>query len=563
MKRILVLLALATLVTGLLGSCKKDDIENPDPQGDKTFEEVVKELPGVYLSADYYDELGYGRVVNLKEDGTTEQYYFFDNDVKDGVSVNEGYVMKGTWTAFKVEDISSKTGFICNLALEGDPEAEAIVDTNYIGFLNDKTYINSSNFGQNELFKVNQSFDEFKTKETLEAFLPGHLKDTELSKILKSSNDGAEATPPEYLSHWMRDIPDDVHLIDLSIPGSHDALSYRTISGAMTQTESIEKQFAWGSRYFDLRVYKSTFFGAKVYPCHDKIRCLDLCRTIVSDMEELVSAVSPNFLNNSETAIIRIRVEGPYYETEDSDFCCSWLYSHLFLKQDPGITYFTDLEQLNALYKDIFIPYRPDLTLGDVRGKIVVMYDDTGWYNYGDAKPHPGYISSNPDDIDGKGRRKGGHKFTFQDECEFGAPLFQDTYNYIDKKVSLFEKELQNNRKEIPIGSKVSNTPYNECLSFNHCSGYLTTYFPVQFSHYVYPEILKALKKEEYKRKTYGIVPMDYIGREDYILEDYALWSNIEDTFNYGSDSGNNVYWTVNTRDLIEQIIKSNDIFKN
>ena len=567
MKRIFVLLALATLVTGLLGSCKKDDIENPDPQGDKTFEEVVKELPGVYLTADFYDELGYGRVVNLKEDGTTEQYYFFDNEVEDGVSVNEGYVMKGTWTAFKVEDISSKTGFICNLALEGDPEAEAIVDTNYIGFYNNKTYINSSNFGLDEFFKANQTFDEFRTKENLEAFLPEHLKDTELSKFRKSTNEAnAYATPPEYLNYWMRDIPDDVHLIDLSIPGSHDALSYRTISGAMTQTESIEKQFAWGIRYFDLRVYKSTFFGAKVYPCHGKIRCRDLCWTVVSDIEKLIAAVQPgiSFIPKSETAIIRIRVEGPFYENADSDFCRNWLYSNLFLTQESSsITDLLEPEKINTLYKDIFIPYRPDLTLGDVRGKIVVMYDDLGWYNNGVAKPHPGYITTDPDFIDGLGRRKGGHKYTFQDECEFGALLFQDAFYYIDKKVSLFENELKNNRKEIPIGSKVSNTPYNECLSFNHCSGYLTKYFPVQFSHYVYPEILKALKKEEYKRKTYGIVPMDYIGREDYILEDYALWSNIEDTFNYGSDSGNNVYWTVNTRDLIEQIVKSNDIFKN
>lgn len=566
MKRILVLLALATLVTGLLGSCKKDDIENPDPQGDKTFEEIVKDLPGVYLTADYYDELGYGRVVNLKEDGTTEQYYFFDNDVKDGVSVDEGYIMKGTWTAFESKRTPSKTGFICNMALEVDSEVEAIVDTNYIGFQNNKTYINSSYFGLNELFKVNQSFDEFKTKENLEAFLPGHLKDTELSKILNSSNDGAEATPPEYLSHWMRDIPDDVHLIDLSIPGSHDALSYRCISGAQTQTESIEKQFAWGSRFFDLRVYKAWLFGYRVYPCHGDFACVNLCWTVVNEIEKLIAAVQPvfSFLPKSETAIIRIRCEGPNNDVDDGDFCCNWLYSNLFLTQEPGmITELIEPEKINTLYKDIFIPYRPDLTLGDVRGKIVVMYDDPAWYNNGVAKPHPGYITSDPDGIDGKGRRRGGHKYTFQDECEFGALLFQDAFYYIDKKVSLFENELKINRKEIPIGSKVSNTPYNECLSFNHCSGYLTTYFPVQFSHYVYPEILNALKKEEYERKTYGIVPMDYIGRDDYILEDYALWSNIEDTFNYGPDSGNNVYWTVNTRDLIEQIVKSNDIFKN
>ena len=158
-----------------------------------------------------------------------------------------------------------------------------------------------------------------------------------------------------------------------------------------------------------------------------------LCRTVVSDIEELVSAVRPNFLNNSETAIIRLRVEGPFYETEDSDFCCSWLYNNLFLTQVPGISIFlSDLEQLIALYKDVFIPYRPDLTLGDVRGKIVVMYDDLGWYNYQDARSHPGYINAYPDAIDYKGRRHGGHKYTFQDECEFGAPpLFQDTFYYI------------------------------------------------------------------------------------------------------------------------------------
>ena len=433
MKRILVLLALATLVTGLLGSCKKDDIENPDPQGDKTFEEVVKELPGVYLSADYYDELGYGRVVNLKEDGTSEQYYFFDNDVKDGVSVDEGYTMKGTWTAFESKRTPSKTGFICNMALEVDSEVEAIVDTNYIGFQNNKTYINSSYFGLNELFKVNQSFDEFKTKETLEAFLPGHLKDTELSKILKSSNDGAEATPPEYLSHWMRDIPDDVHLIDLSIPGSHDALSYRCISGAQTQTESIEKQFAWGSRFFDLRVYKAWLLGYSVYPCHGDYACVNLCWTVVNEIEKLIDAVSKNILNNSETAIIRIRCEGPNQELPDDwYFCREWLYDNVFLTGDYGML--PDYERINALYKDVFIPYRPDLTLGEVRGKIVVMYDNPAWQDN-----HPGYINSKPDDTDAYGKRAGGHKFTFQDECEFGAPLFQDAFYYIDKKVSLFE----------------------------------------------------------------------------------------------------------------------------
>ena len=540
MKRIFVLLALATLVTGLLGSCKKDDIENPDPQ---SFEEVVKNLPGVYLTADYYDEFGFGRVVNLKEDGTTEQYYFFDNEVEDGVSVNEGYVMKGTWTAFKVDDISSKTGFICKLSIEGDPEAEAIADTNYVAFNNDKTYIFSSYFGLDEFFKVNQTFDEFRSDKNLEAFLPGHLKDTELAKFSKSTNEAnAYATPPESLSHWMRDIPDNVHLIDLSIPGSHDALSYRCMPYAMTQTESIEKQFMWGSRYFDFRCYHAVFGGSKVYPCHDDHRCVNLCWTILNEIDKLITYVTAC---RSETAIIRFRLEGPNQNADDRKFCHDWINANLLL--------------YNAQFNNIFVPYRPDLTLGETRGKIVIMSDDPKW------REDSWYIDTDPDGQfgrtpEGEVIRNGGHKYTTQDLCKLPVHSIQEG-PYLERKVSAFEQELRKNRKEIPIGSKVSNTPYNECLSFNHCSGYIEKYCPVQFSHFVYPEITNVMRKKEYERKTYGIVPMDYIGREDAIFEEYSAWQGIKNTFDFQYTYQD--YWTVNTRDLIEQIVRSNDIFKN
>ena len=539
MKKFFVLLALATLVTGLLGSCRKDDIENPDPQ---SFEEVVKNLPGVYLTADYYDEFGFGRVVNLKEDGTTEQYYFFDNEVEDGVSVNEGYVMKGTWTAFKVDDISSKTGFICNLSIEGAPEAEAIADTNYVAFNNDKTYIFSSYFGLDEFFKVNQTFDEFRSDKNLEAFLPGHLKGTELSKFRKSTNEAnAYATPPEYLSHWMRDIPDNVHLIDLSIPGSHDALSYRCMPYAMTQTESIEKQFMWGSRYFDFRCYRAWLGGYRVYPCHGDTSagsCVNLCWTILNEIEKLITYV---LASRSETAIIIFRLEGYNQDTDDWKFCHDWINANLLI--------------YNVQFNNIFVPYRPDLTLGETRGKIVIMSDHPEW------REDSWYINTDPDGIsgynpEGEVIRKGGYKYTTQDL--YALPPVQTVLGetYLGMKVSAFEQELREHRKEIPVSSNIPSTPYNDWLSINHCSGYIMNYYPVQFSNQVYPVITNTLRKKEYERKTYGIVPMDYIGREDEITEELSI---VFPLYDYSDKTS----WKVNTRDLIEQIVKSNDIFKN
>lgn len=465
------------------------------------------ELPGVYVSADFYDEFGVGRLITLKENDSTEWYCFYDNDVDNGVDIDTSYTMKGTWSALKAEEGIS--AFAVNLVMDGS--SENVVDTFYVVTQNGKNYIWSKTDGLDEFYKISQSADEFNKKD-LEAFLTGHLEDTELNKIERNQQTKSKhyETPPDYLSHWMEDLPDNVYLTDLSIPGSHDALSYRCMPYAMTQTESIEKQFAWGIRYFDLRVYRAWMaFKYRVYPCHDKHSCVNLCWTVVNELEKLLSAVSGlSIYGSTETAIIRLRHEGPNQDDNDTEEIYKWLEENFFTP-----------------YSDRIVYYRPDLKLGDVRGKIVVMHDK-------DWSDKPGHIDS-------------GTHFTEQDNYSGQFPRFQD------KKTDDFRKGLES-REKIIIRDDISNIKqFNRILSFNHCSGYYEPYFPVSFSSDVYPMLLDVLLKTP-ETITYGIVPMDFIGRSNsLIFEELSFVISREQT-----------KWNVNTRDLIKQIVKSNDVFK-
>lgn len=504
MKRILVLLALATLVTGLLGSCKKDDIENPDPQ---SFEEVVKNLPGVYLTADYYDEFGYGRVVNLKEDGTTEQYYFFDNEVEDGVSVDEDYIMKGTWKAFKVEDIPSKTGFICNLTVEGDPDAEVVADTTYL-FFNDKNYVFSTYFGYDEFFKVSQTFDEFKSKKSLEAFLPGHLRETELTKSSPATK--SYTNPPEYLSRWMGNLSDDVYLCDLSIPGSHDALSYRCSSSAQTQTADLQQQFSWGIRFFDIRYCHERIFGRRVCPCHDKHCCMNRLRSLSDDLKLLEACVSMQQITSpkKEGAIIWLKCDQHMDDEAKTKWCMEWIKN-------------------NAINKSMYIPFRKDLKLGDIRGKIVVLTRSDKWNEWA------GYHE--PDPI----------KY-IQDYCCTTTQYHLDegdNKEFLKLKPIRFEEALYDRWSH-------SLSDHYEWL-INHCSGYYKTYRPVEYTCDAYPELLNVLRNHD--DKSYGIVPMDFVGRNGRVYEGISAMADIK----YAVMCCN-----VYTQPLIEQIVKNNDKFK-
>lgn len=157
------------------------------------------------------------------------------------------------------------------------------------------------------------------------------------------------------LNNWMQDIEDNRLVCKMSIPGTHDTGAYSASLGAKTQDKNIEQQLNSGIRFFDIRlvlkdgvlrlchgkeIFNSTFVG-------------DVLRTTTEFLKE----------HPSETVIMTIK--------RDHD-----------LDKDGGTKYRGALQK--ALEGDrTLTPYmvksfRSDFTLGDLRGKMLIISRD-GW----------------------------------------------------------------------------------------------------------------------------------------------------------------------------------------
>lgn len=461
-------------------SCSKPAI---DPDYDK----AVAELPGVYISAYHYLESGYGRVASLKKDGSAEFYYFFDENLKNGVSIDTSYVMTGSWKPLKVnenmdDNVKSNIAVCIEMNLEDSPEV--YTDTCYTFVQENRSRCRSTFFGDDEFFKVNLSYDSFINE--LKSFLPVHLVDVGAPQMPTNAN------YPSHGSNWMSSLPDDIYIRDMSIPGTHDSFSYRCTSSAQCQTIDATEQFKFGVRYFDCRYYRAWWlFRWQVYPCHDNMGiCLNLCKNICTDLEKIENCVK----NSRECAIIMLKHDRDK-QAEWRGLCREWL-------------------EKNAINKSIYIPFRKDMKLGEARGKIILMYRGSEWSGKAGYEPF-GYI---------------------QDDYVFD----ETTKDWSGKKAAAFQKCVDYRKVISPKGKTGS---YNDEWAINHCSGYLRTFQPVIFTHYTYPKILNVM--ENTPNKTFGVVPMDYVGRDGYVRESLKLTK-----------------YEVHTPPLVECLIKSNDLLK-
>lgn len=158
---------------------------------------------------------------------------------------------------------------------------------------------------------------------------------------------------------WMRWIPDHHSLAELSIPGTHDTMADNGGPSPETQGLSLRAQLDAGIRALDIRarhiadsfaihhgsIFLGYFFGGDV---------LAVCQDFLND-------------NPTETIIMRLKNERPDDE------------------QDNTRTFAETYEWYRSLYPNLFhqdtrarIP-----TLGEVRGKVVVLHDFTGGTAYG------------------------------------------------------------------------------------------------------------------------------------------------------------------------------------
>lgn len=158
------------------------------------------------------------------------------------------------------------------------------------------------------------------------------------------------------LNNWMQDIEDNRLVCKMSIPGTHDTGAYTGNPWVKTQDKNIEQQLNSGIRFFDIRLVHD---NGILKLCHASVIFHD--RNLVDN----VLKTTVEFLKEhpSETVIMTIK--------RDHD-----------LDKDGGTKYRGALQK--ALEGDrTLTPYmvksfRSDFTLGDLRGKMLIISRD-GW----------------------------------------------------------------------------------------------------------------------------------------------------------------------------------------
>lgn len=165
----------------------------------------------------------------------------------------------------------------------------------------------------------------------------------------KKAIDDTEATP--FLSEWMSYIKDDVLVKNTVMPGSHDAGTAGMMWMAETQNRTISEQLASGSRYFDLRAWKK---GDEYFVFHGPIKGMrfepiidEIASFLTVHPSEFVVIDMQKFKGDSQLGVIDL------------------ISSKLGDKIVKNNTLSTDIDFIDGL------------TVGDARGKCIVVWGDT------------------------------------------------------------------------------------------------------------------------------------------------------------------------------------------
>lgn len=152
--------------------------------------------------------------------------------------------------------------------------------------------------------------------------------------------------------NWMAKLPDHIFVSQLSIPGTHDAATGNGVQLAMfaqCQDVSVDKQWEAGIRAFDFRpIVKKDHLHINHGIAETDLRFDDALYLLRDSLAA----------NPSEFAVIHMLYANNYSEEKD--------------------TYVTMLSELLGRedLKDYLIDFSRDLTLGDVRGKILILSRD-------------------------------------------------------------------------------------------------------------------------------------------------------------------------------------------
>lgn len=172
-------------------------------------------------------------------------------------------------------------------------------------------------------------------------------------------------------NEWMKYIPGDTYVCTMTIPGTHDSATYALNAAegiwGKCQHVNLSDQFSRGARFFDLRP-GICYFGFAAGPVDVNILCRrQTCKHGILDtgvhfkdaLTELVELVKAH---PSEFIICQVSFEGSSNGASDEQ--ASLMVAHV-------------TESIVAREnRTQFVEYKPDLTLDECRGKILIINRD-------------------------------------------------------------------------------------------------------------------------------------------------------------------------------------------
>lgn len=179
--------------------------------------------------------------------------------------------------------------------------------------------------------------------------------------------------PSPVTNKWITPLDDNIYVSQLSIPGTHDAatssLEASLTNAGATQTKTLEEQLEMGIRAFDIRVSLKTSWGSWTTDL-ENIHHATLDTEVSLDE---AFATFGKFLtdNPKEFVIIIMRNESGdthplSYVTDNQKAQCAEKY------REAMTTYLSN----STIYQNRKVDFTPDLTIGDMRGRILILARD-------------------------------------------------------------------------------------------------------------------------------------------------------------------------------------------
>jgi hypothetical protein len=315
------------------------------------------------------------------------------------------------------------------------------------------------------------------------------LEDENLDEPLTRANSSNGA--------WMAELDDSTPFARLSIPGTHDAVTGDGTAFSIGRTQSLKLSAQWdlGIRAYDFRPgYRKVRVRAfkyknELHVYHGVIPTNTTFKAAVKTLMDKIDA------NPSEFAVVIMQFESdsPFYNDRSvwNSLMCEFLNSE---------------ETFPSRFR---IDYRPDLTVGDLRGKILLLSRDS----YADQPITGGYISG------WSFSENGTTGATIKSRVAEGTLGVQDYYHVEDTDAKL-------NAVSAFMDWASENAGKN-CWTINHTSGYTgsistdNTYRANAANNH--PTVYKRLTNGECA--STGMIMMDWVG--NYKSGSYVVYGDL------------------------------------